>query len=122
MANYKNLNIFTPSLELYKVVLDEVGMMNRKYRFTLGMDMHNYSNSILKMIHKINKMTDKTEGINKLLLACVSFECDLMVCREMRILSNNKISKMTTYLVDITEQANKWKKYTENKKKSESTN
>lgn len=111
MAKFNKLSIFTPAYNMVQVVIEEVGKMNRKYRFTVGSNLYKYSDSVVKMLPKINHMNNKLEGIQKLLLACDSVECDVMICRDMKIISKDKINTISSYLTEIVEQATKWKKY-----------
>ena len=74
------------------------------------------------MLPKINHMNNKLEGIQKLLLACDSVECDVMICRDMQIISKDKINTITSYLTEVVEQATKWKKYYMSKLTDENKN
>ena len=116
MAQYSHLPIYNKAYGILREFYVRVPKFGKQYKYFLGGDLIKYSIEIIKIIIKANSERDKkrrTELIEYLCLTIEMLITQLRIANELRQLGGQKsYLYLSELFVDLSKQAEGWKKYT----------
>lgn len=115
---YASLHIFKATKEFVVAFMPSVESMRRFYKYSIGGRLSGLAFGMLFDIYGINKEEDKAGLLSGFMDKCEMLRCGIQLCAELRALSVSSAQRFLGMLDGINEQACRWKKYSEEKKKS----
>lgn len=88
MARYEHLPLYKKSMELAVYLQDVVRRFSRYDKYSTGADLRELSRDIIRMIIRANSMTDKTEMVAELVVACDMLKSTIVLAKETKAFQN----------------------------------
>ena len=106
---YDNLPIFKSAMRLCVYVEIIVKSFDKYHKYTIGVDLREYSKKNLFLIHRANISYSKNKLLQELVDNCENFKMLVYLSKELKAFKSFKqfenISKLT---VDVCRQAQAW--------------
>ena len=116
MAKYSHLPIYNKAFTVLREFYQRVPKFNKQYKYLLGTKLIEYSIEIIKLIIKANSESDKIKRLVEMEKLCLTIEMliiQLRIANELKQLGGQKsYLYMSELIVDLSKQAEGWKKYT----------
>jgi len=115
MSQYSNLPIYNSSVNCLKDFYQRIPKFSKQYKYLLGGKLIEYNTEIISLIFEISNSRNKEERI--ILINKIEKNIDLLlvcarICNELKLFGkDSSYLYISQNLVDISNQAEKWKKY-----------
>ena len=115
MAKYSHLPIYNKAFTVLREFYQRVPKFNKQYKYLLGTKLIEYSIEIIKLIIKANSESDKVKRLVEMEKLCLTIEMlitQLRIANELKQLGGQKsYLYMSELIVELSKQAEGWKKY-----------
>jgi len=106
---YDNLPIYKSALDLCVYVELIVKGFDKYHKYTLGVDLRNYSKELLFMIHRANISHNKNEKLELLKNRCEDMKMLIQVCKELKAFKSFKqFENISKLCVSVCKQSQSW--------------
>lgn len=107
--HYENLPIYKSAMDFCVYVESMVRGFEKYHKYTIGVDLRNYSKEILFLIHRTNISQEKEENLILLRNKCEDTKMLIQLSKELKVFKSFKqFEYASKQIVDICKQSQAW--------------
>jgi len=90
MARYEHLPLYKKAMELAIYLQGTVRNFSRYDKYSIGSDLRDLSREILRMIIRANSLSDKSDILTELVVACDMLKSTIVLAKETKAFECNQ--------------------------------